>query len=175
MYRYSNGQISLSDFHQPMGMQLREDNRWVKKAQIIPWDKIEAKYADLFPSGTGNVAKPLQLALGACLIQREYGYSDEEMEAIKTFFDFFYDDTRYSDWVIMEDFLPATSTGGEILAAADESMAAWVDIVGSSNFYPTAKAEWADVKQGVINVEQQALLGGNVQELLDALQSEIAG
>lgn len=42
-------------------------------------DKIEAKYADLFPSSTGNVAKPLQLALGACLIQKEYGYSDEEI------------------------------------------------------------------------------------------------
>ena len=79
MYRYSNGQISLSDFQQPMGMHLREDNRWVKKARIIPWNKIEAKYADLFPSTTGNVAKPLQLALGACLIQREYGYSDEEI------------------------------------------------------------------------------------------------
>ena len=78
MYRYSNGQISLSDFQQPMGMHLRENNRWVKKAQSIPWDKIEAKYADLFPSETGNVAKPLQLALGACLIQREYGYSDVE-------------------------------------------------------------------------------------------------
>lgn len=78
MYRYSNGQISLSDFQQPIGMHLRENNRWVKKAQSIPWDKIEAKYADLFPSETGNVAKPLQLALGACLIQREYGYSDVE-------------------------------------------------------------------------------------------------
>lgn len=28
-----------------MGMCLREDNRWVKKAQLLPWDKIEAKYA----------------------------------------------------------------------------------------------------------------------------------
>ncbi len=26
MYRYGNGQISLSDFQQPMGMCLREDN-----------------------------------------------------------------------------------------------------------------------------------------------------
>ena len=47
--------------------------------------------------------------------------------------------------------------------------------MGSCKFYPTAKAEWADVKQGVINVEQQALLGGSVRELLDALQSDIAG
>ena len=79
MYRYSNGQISLSDFQQPMGMKLRENNRWVKKAQTIPWNKIESRYADLFPSSTGNVAKPLQLVLGACLIQSEYGYSDEEV------------------------------------------------------------------------------------------------
>lgn len=75
----------------------------------------------------------------------------------------------------MEGFLPATKAGGEAVAAADESMAAWVDIVGSSKFYPTAKAEWADVKQGVINVEQQALLGEDVQTLLDDLQAEIAG
>ena len=102
------------------------------------------------------------------------GYSDAELDAIKTFFDYFYEDERYSDWVLMEGFLPATSTGGEILAEADESMASWVDIVGSCKFYPTAKTEWDDVKQGVINVEQQALLGGDVQELLDELQAEIA-
>lgn len=60
-------------------MKLREDNRWVKKAQIIPWGKIEVRYAALFPSNTGNVAKPLRLALGALFIQQEYGYSDEEI------------------------------------------------------------------------------------------------
>ena len=103
------------------------------------------------------------------------GYSDEKLKAISTFFDYFYDDQRYSDWVQMEGSLPATKTGGEIIAKADESMAAWVDIVGSSKFYPTAKAEWADVKQGVIDVEQNALLGEDVKGLLDGLQSEIAG
>ena len=102
-------------------------------------------------------------------------YSDAELAAVTTFFDFFYEDTRYSEWVIMEGFLPATSAGGEIMAAADPANAAWIEIVGSSYFYPTAKAEWADVKQGVINVQQQALLGGDVQALLDALQAEIAG
>ena len=102
------------------------------------------------------------------------GHSDEKLEAIKTFFDFFYEDSRYSEWVLMEGFLPATSAGGEIVAASDPSMAPWVEIVGSCKFYPTAKAEWADVKQGVIDVEQQALLGGNVKELLDTLQDQIA-
>ena len=79
MYRYSNGQISLSDFKQPVGMNLKETNRWVKKAQTIPWPEIEKRYAALFTNRKGNVAKPLRLALGACIIQAEYGYSDEEI------------------------------------------------------------------------------------------------
>ena len=78
MYRYSTGQISLADFKQPVGMNLKESNRWVKKAQTIPWTEIEKRYAALFTNRKGNVAKPLRLALGACIIQAEYGYSDEE-------------------------------------------------------------------------------------------------
>ena len=78
MYRYSNGQISLSDFKQPVGMNLKESNRWVKKAQTIPWLEIERRYAALFTNRKGNVAKPLRLALGACIVQAEYGFSDEE-------------------------------------------------------------------------------------------------
>ena len=100
---------------------------------------------------------------------------DKQMEAITKVVDAFYDDKPYSDWVLMEGFLPATTAGGEACAAADPAMGAWIDIVGSAKFYPTAKAEWADVKQGVIDVEQQALQGGNVQELLDALQAQVAG
>lgn len=78
MYRYGNGQISLSDFKQPIGMNLKESNRWVKKDQTIPWPEIEKRYAALFTNRKGNVAKPLRLALGACIIQAEYGFSDEE-------------------------------------------------------------------------------------------------
>lgn len=78
MYKYSNGQLSLSDFKQPVGMHLKENNRWVKKTQTIPWPEIEVRYAALFTSRKGNVAKSLRLALGACIIQAEYGYSDEE-------------------------------------------------------------------------------------------------
>ena len=103
------------------------------------------------------------------------GYTDDELAAITSVIDAFYDDQPYADWVLMEDFLPATSTGAELCAEANPDMTAWIDVVGSSKFYPTAKAEWADVKQGVIDVEQQVLLGGDAQKLLDNLQSEIAG
>ena len=78
MYRFSNGQIALEDFEQPVGMNLKASNRWVKKAQTIPWKEIEKRYAKIFTNRKGNVAKPLRLALGACIIQAEYGFSDEE-------------------------------------------------------------------------------------------------
>ena len=103
------------------------------------------------------------------------GRTEQELAAITTFFDYFYEDQRYSDWVLMEGFLPATSTGAELVAKADPSMSPWIDIVASSKFYPTAKAEWADVKQGTIKAEQDALLGADVRNVLDALQAEIAG
>ena len=124
------------------------------------------------PSNTGEAVSAGVMDRFMCF---DNGYSDEELAAITTFFDYFYDDVRYAEWVAMEGFLPATKTGGEALAAEDEDMANWIDILSNCKFYPTAKAEWADVKQGVISVEQNALLGENVQDLLDELQSEIAG
>ena len=103
------------------------------------------------------------------------GYTEAELAAVTTVVDAFYDDEPYAEWVLMEDFLPATSTGNELCAQADPGMAAWIDVIGSAQFYPAAKAEWADVKLGVIDVQQQVLLGSDAQELLDALQAEIAG
>lgn len=79
MYKFDNGQISLEDFGQPVGMNLKGSNRWVKRAQMIPWIEIEKKYAKLFSNKKGNVAKSLRLGLGARIIQAEYGYSDAEI------------------------------------------------------------------------------------------------
>ena len=72
-------QYRFSDFNQPTGLKMNPENRWVKKAAAIPWDDIEERYADLFPSATGNPAKPLRMALGSLLIQKQYGYSDREL------------------------------------------------------------------------------------------------
>lgn len=85
MYKFDrNHQYSLSDFNQPLGMEMSNDNRWVKKAALIPWNEIEDLYASLFPSEVGMPAKPLQMALGSLLIQKEYKYSDRELvEQIK--------------------------------------------------------------------------------------------
>lgn len=62
----------------PLGMKLDSNNRWVKKAALIPWEEIEVRYAALFKNKKGNVAKPLRMALGALIIQTERHISDEE-------------------------------------------------------------------------------------------------
>lgn len=72
MYKFNyNHQITFEDFNQADGLKLNPKNRWIKKAEIIPWDEIEVKYASLFKSKTGMHAKPLCMALGSLLIQKQ--------------------------------------------------------------------------------------------------------
>lgn len=80
MYKFDkNHQFSLADFNQPMGLKMNSENRWVKKAETIPWEAIEEKYAALFPSKKGMPAKPLRTALGSLLIQKQLSFSDREL------------------------------------------------------------------------------------------------
>ena len=102
-------------------------------------------------------------------------YTEEELAAVTAFFDFFYDDERHVAWTQMEGFLPATSTGAALLAEQDPSMAVWEEVLASCKFYPADKAEWGDVRNGVIDVFAQAFEGGDVQQLLDELQARITG
>lgn len=68
----------IEDFVLPFEGKLDVNNRWVKLAKIIPWERIEMDYADLFPSNTGTVAKPLRMALGSLIIKERCGFSDRE-------------------------------------------------------------------------------------------------
>jgi len=46
MYRKTNrAQLSIEEFSLPFGGQLSADNRWVKMANLMPWDMIEDLYA----------------------------------------------------------------------------------------------------------------------------------
>lgn len=80
MYKFDkNHQFGLADFNQPMGLKMNPENRWVKKAETIPWEAIEEKYAALFPSKKGMPAKPLRTALCSLLIQKKLQFSDREL------------------------------------------------------------------------------------------------
>lgn len=60
-------------------MKMNPDNRWIRLADNIPWNEFEKKYAGLFPNDTGNVAKPLRMALGSLIIQKKFQFSDREL------------------------------------------------------------------------------------------------
>ena len=94
-------------------------------------------------------------------------------EAIGKFLTFFYAPENYVGWVSMEDFLPAVNSAVAALVAEKPSFEAWLGVLANAKFYPTAKAEWTTVKQGVIDVEQRALQGEDVKTLLDDLQAQI--
>lgn len=80
MYKFKQyRQIGLADFNQSLGLKMKPENRWVKKAENIPWDAIEERYAKLVPYKTGMPVTPLRTALGSLLIQKQLGFSDREL------------------------------------------------------------------------------------------------
>ena len=85
MYRRGHrDQLSFEDFFLPFGGKLAGDNRWIKLAELIPWDDLEDDYAAQFCNGFGAPAKPLRMALGALIIKARMGLTDEELvEQIK--------------------------------------------------------------------------------------------
>ena len=79
MYRTTNKvQKKAENFDLLFGGQLSPENRWVKLAQLIPWDDFEAEYASQFSSKMGAPAKTFRMALGALMIKERLGTSDEE-------------------------------------------------------------------------------------------------
>lgn len=101
MYRRSTlGQLSFENFYLPFGGKLSGENRWVKLAALIPWDKFEAEYAEQLSEGMGAPAKSFRMALGALIIKERLGTSDAEtVEQIREnpYLQFFLGLSEYSD------------------------------------------------------------------------------
>jgi hypothetical protein len=77
MYFKDDKQISLFEFGQKAGLKLDRENRWIKKSELIDWDKIEDKYAYLYSENNGARAKLIRTALAALIIKQEESFSDE--------------------------------------------------------------------------------------------------
>lgn len=78
MYKKSEQQVTFEEFRLSYGGDLNSQNRWVQLSRIIPWHKIEERYASNFASGLGPRAKSVRMALGALLIKERCGFTDEE-------------------------------------------------------------------------------------------------
>jgi len=64
-------QIPLDEFYMAFGGRLLKSNRWVKLAEMIPWDEVEKRYAEQFKSAVGNPAYSVRVAFGALVIKEK--------------------------------------------------------------------------------------------------------
>jgi hypothetical protein len=79
MYRHNEKQLQFEEFEFSMEGKLCSDNRWVKLANLIPWQDIEQLYASsLAGTGQGAPALSVRTALGALVIKEKLQMSDEE-------------------------------------------------------------------------------------------------
>lgn len=79
MIRYtSHKQLPLSGFETPFEVSLDDNNRWVKLAQIIPWDDLALAYYSSFSETHGRPAKNARIVIGAVIIKHKLSLSDEE-------------------------------------------------------------------------------------------------
>lgn len=151
--------------------------------------KINYAYAPL-PTNTDT-----SVAMGVCdqfMVFKDADSKDEaaRLAAVSKFFDAFYELETYAGYMVYEGFLPATqdaaaalpttaanySVGGSGVPGDNDYFALFCPMVEAAQFYPMAKAEWMDVRNGVIDVEQQVCQGlKTAQEALDALQKQVTG
>ena len=77
----SPNQLVLSGFETPFEQKLTRENRWVKLAHNIPWDRLVKYYDDLFPSKEGRPPISGRVILGAVIIKHLGDLTDRETVA----------------------------------------------------------------------------------------------
>ena len=81
MYKKRNReQMTVEDFVPPFGGKLNADNRWVKRAKLIPWDMIEEIYAATFKDENpdGRPPIPSRIAFGALYIKENESFPQRD-------------------------------------------------------------------------------------------------
>jgi hypothetical protein len=111
MYRRATPeQPSFEDFYLPFGGKLSGENRWIKLAELIPWEAFESNYAAQFSERQGAPAKSFRLALGALIIKERLGTSDAEtVEQIREnpYLQYFLGLHEYSDQAPFDASMPS--------------------------------------------------------------------
>ena len=124
------------------------------------------------PTNTGTSVSAAAMDRFMCF---DNNYSAAELAAITAFFDFFYEDERYADWITTEGFLPVTSTAAKYMSKSNPMYNLWGNIVATARLFPSTKSGWFEVKDSVIEVMNAVLEGGNASDLMNTLQANFAG
>lgn len=100
-YEKDSKQLSFYDGpSQFEGVDLDPENRWVKLADIIPWDLVEDVYAQNFPSNMGRKAYSSKIAFGAILVKDILKVTDQELVYLITenpYLQYFFGEMSFSN------------------------------------------------------------------------------
>ena len=66
-------------FH--LGEKLAGSNRWLKLAEVLPWEKLDAEYGRYFSAGYGRPARDSRLVCGLLAVKRLKDISDDDAVA----------------------------------------------------------------------------------------------
>lgn len=79
MIRDQSSKQTVLDFYLPFGGKLSAENRWVKLAEIIPWDELGTIYNHQLNSNMGAPSTPSRVVIGALILKHLKKLTDEEV------------------------------------------------------------------------------------------------
>ena len=76
MIKYTpSSERTLALFQTPFEQKLSPENRWVRMAELVPWDKMAEVFFSCLSTDQG---RPLRVILGALMVKHIEGLSDED-------------------------------------------------------------------------------------------------
>ena len=112
MFKYtSQKQLSIFDFHTDFESKLNADNRWVKMAKILDWDKLAAVYAKSFSTTMGASSIDARIVIGALIIKHLEKKDDRgtiEIIQENPYMQFFLGFDHFTDKVVFDPSLFVT-------------------------------------------------------------------
>jgi hypothetical protein len=78
MIRYqSQHQLTFEEFRTPFELNLPRENRWVKLAEALPWDRLATVYHRTLSATQGRPSTDARIVIGSLIIKHKEGLSDE--------------------------------------------------------------------------------------------------
>ena len=69
-------QLSLQLFKHPFEQSLDKENRWVKLAAILPWDKLAGVYGRRLNAGSGRKSVDIRMVIAALIVKHKLKLDD---------------------------------------------------------------------------------------------------
>lgn len=142
---------------------------------IEKWGNKTVAAGDIPVHGSNNPAN-----YGVCdkfvtFKDNEKNNNENRLDAIKTFYEWFYDTENYIVFVKSEGFLPVTKDGIEAFKESGQLglRGEYLDLLEKAALNPTFRKDWDDLRYGIIYCARDVLEGKDSREALDLLTKQL--